>query len=171
MGTWSQPLFATVSPGIPEDYSITLSELPDKVVEEWRHGAFFQTEDKDTYTLSEFMDTGYECHRIMDYMNDEQIQRWIALFAYLAKKYPALNTVAFHIYCSDEHMPYYFKWDRAKEGIESLHLNMHIGYRDCVYYFTLEEGIPVFHREMYEKYWRKMSHTVKELRVRPGLKY
>ncbi len=177
MGTWSQPLFTTVSPGKPEEYSIILSELPEETVRIWKHAAFFGTEEKQSYTLSEFMNTRCDSHKIMDHMNNDQIRRWLSLFAYLAKKYPTLNTVLFHMYCSDEHKPYYFKWDRTKDGAEPLHINMHVGYPDSVHYFTLEtdpesesgKKKPVFQKDLYEASWRKMPHDVYELRIRPTL--
>ncbi len=171
MGTWSQPLFATVAPGKPEDYSIDLSEVPEEVVRRWRHAAFFgQATDKNMYTLSEFMDTHCDTHKIMDHMSNDQIHRWLSLFSYLAKKHSTLTDVCFHFYCSDEHKAYYFKWTREKDGVEPKHINMHVGSYDSVYYFTLDDPEHprqlTFHKEMYEKNWRYIPHEVYELRIR-----
>ncbi len=172
MGTWSQPLFTTVSPGKPQDYSIVLSELSEKVKHHWKHAAFFGEEDKDTYTLSEFMDTHCDTHKIMDHMNNDQIHRWLSMFSYLSKKYPLLSEIIFHFYCSDEHKAYYFKWSRQKDGDEPKHINMHVGSHDSIYYFTMDDPAEprhlTFHKEMYEKNWRIIPHEVYELRIRPG---
>ncbi len=174
MGTWSQPLFATVSPGTPEDYSIVLSELPEKLRHQWKHAGFFPDgNEKDVYTLFEFMVTHCDTHKIMDHMSNDQIHRWLSLFAYLAKKYPTLNDVRFHFYCSDEHKAYYFQWTREKDGKEPSQINMHVGSYDSVYYFTVDDPEHprqlTFHKEMYEKNWRYIPHEVYELRIRPGV--
>jgi hypothetical protein len=165
MGTWSTPLFATVSPGTPEDYEIVLSDLSETLVNEWKHVAFFKS-GAPTYTLTEFMNTGCDTHKIMDHMNNDQIRRWLSLFSYLAKKYPSLNEVAFHFYCSDEHKAYSFRWDRTKHGDEPNVLYMHVGSYDSVYYFTIDPEHPrrrIFHRDMYEKYWTILPHETYKL--------
>jgi hypothetical protein len=172
MGTWSKPLFATVSPGTPEDYCIDISEFSEDTLCKWKHTAFFDCETKESYTLSEFMDTGCDSHRIMDYMNNEQIHRWTSLFAYLSKKYPTLTKCALHFYCSDERKPYYFAWDRTKHGAEPRHFSMHVGYPDSIHYFTIENDPEnsrkqlLFREELYSENWRKMPHEVYELTIR-----
>lgn len=104
----------------------------------------------------------------MDHMNNDQISRWLSLFAYLAKKYPVLTKVVFHFYCSDEHKVYYFKWTREKDGETPCQINMHVGSQDSVYYFTLDDPEELrhhtFHKEMYEKNWNSIPHEVYQLR-------
>jgi hypothetical protein len=171
MGTWSKPLFATVSPGTPDDYEIVLSELPTDQVHAWKNAAFFES-NTSTYTLSEFMNTGCDTHKIMDHMNNNQIYRWLSLFSYLAKKYPVLNEVAFHFYCSDDHKAYYFMWKRQKDGESPIVLKMHVGSYDSVYYFTIDPEHPrrlVFHKDMYLHYWTILPHEIYELVPGTGL--
>ncbi len=160
MGAESEPLFATVSPGLPEDYVITVSELSEEDVRIWRHGGFLDS-DKESYTLTEFMNTGYDSHKIMGYLSGVRVSRWLLLFDYLAKKYPALNTIEFHFYYLDEKEPFYFQWKR--EDIRThTELLVHVGSNESIYWFIEDPerkhkpyNTLVFQKDMYISNWKK----------------
>jgi hypothetical protein len=87
MGVDSEPLFATSSPGLPEDYVITVSELSEEHVTSWRNGGFLDS-DKDSFTLSEFMNTGCNSHKLLGYLTGNKVTLWLNLFDYLVKSIP-----------------------------------------------------------------------------------
>jgi hypothetical protein len=108
MGTWSRPLFARVSHGKPADYSVS------RPATGWRGSAFFETKPEEaTYTLEEFMNTGCESHRILDYMGTEAIADWKGLCAGLMERYPVLEWVEFHFYSRDAEFPYCLRYARS----------------------------------------------------------
>ena len=162
MGTDSKPLFATVSPGTPDEYTIIVSELPEDDVRNWRYGGFLDS-DKESYTLTEFMNTGYECHKIMGYLTDDKVILWLRLFDYLGKKYSGLNEIKFHFYCSDEKEPFYFQWKR--EYIQThKELLVHVGSSESIYWFTEDSDFKhknyntlIFHKDMYAANWKKAT--------------
>jgi hypothetical protein len=110
MGTWSRPLFARVSHGSPGDYSVTRPAAATG----WRGSAFFETKAAgESYTLSEFMDTGCNSHKILDHLGSEQIADWKGLCAGLMARYPVLEWVEFHFYSSDAGFPYCLRYARS----------------------------------------------------------
>ncbi len=162
MGTDSEPLFAEVSPGSPEDYSITLSELSESDLLKWRNGGFLDKE-QESYTLYEFMNTGCDYHKIMGYLHGDKALVWLRLFEYLAKKYPTLNELTFHFYCLDEKEPFYLSWKR-ENILTHNNLQIHVGSNESIYWFIDDPNSKqdkynrlVFKKDMYVKNWRKAS--------------
>ncbi len=162
MGTWSRPLFATVSTGAPEDYVIDTSLMTHETIAQWRHAAFLGYDTSKTrWTLNEFMTTECDSHKIIDHMDRTQVVRWEALFRQLYTAYPALNKVAFHFFCSDGAFPYYLTMDRGDD--EKLYLCQ--GHSESYVYFkpqkqrgffgwftrSEEEGAAEFMSEWYRR--------------------
>jgi len=107
MGTWSQPLFARVSHGIPEDYVLDVSDWPAEILHAWRHAAFLGEDTTKTgWNLSEFMNTGCDTHKILDHLDLGQRLRWYHLMTTLMEKYPVLEWIQFHFYSSDAQFAY-----------------------------------------------------------------
>jgi hypothetical protein len=160
MGTSSKPLFVTVSPGVPENYTITISELSDTDVDNWRYNGFLDS-DKESYSLSEFLSTNYDSHKIMGYLTCDQVMKWLHLFEYLAKKYSTLHELQFHFYCSDEKEPFYFQWKR--ENIRShKELQVYVGSNESIYWFSEDStrshkpyNTLIFQEDMYALNWKK----------------
>ena len=127
MGTWSKPLFATVSSGSPDDYVIDTSSMSERELDRWRSAAFLEdtsftltdlleAAEKTRWTLTEFMDTHCDTHKIIDHMDREQIVRWEVLFRQLYTTYPTLERLAFHFFCSDGKFPYFLTMDREADA-------------------------------------------------------
>jgi hypothetical protein len=118
MGTWSRPLFATVGVGAPEDYVIDTSLMTAEELGRWRTAAFLDRGDasQTRWTLTEFMNTGCNTHKIIDHMDREQIVRWEKLFRQLYAAYPSLTKLVFHFFCSDGGFPYYLTMDRGDDA-------------------------------------------------------
>jgi hypothetical protein len=95
MGTWSYPLFATVNKKTPDDYVITVADLSAKDIQGWKHSAFFHLVNTTTWTVTEFMRTHCDTLKIMNHMDNANIQLWLNLFAYLHGKYPSLDRCLF----------------------------------------------------------------------------
>ncbi len=161
MGVDSEPLFTTSFPGLPEDYVITVSELSEEDITSWRNGGFLDSV-KESYTLSEFMNTGCDSHKLMGYLTGNKVSLWLNLFDYLAKKYPTLNELTFHFYCSDDKEPFYFQWKRTNL-LTHKDLQVHVGSNESIYWFTNPDSKQdnynrlVFQKDMYVKNWRKAS--------------
>lgn len=116
MGTWSQPLFACVSHGNPEDYVFDVSDWPAKILHTWRHSAFLGDDPTKTlWNLSEFMNTGYDSHKILDHLDNGQRLRWYQLMTALIEKYPVLEWIQFHFYSSDAEFAYCLELRRAEK--------------------------------------------------------
>ena len=121
MGTWSYPLFATVSladdaAGSPDDYIIDTTAMTAEELGRWRNAAFLGDATKTHWTLTEFMNTHCDTHKIMDHMNREQIVRWERLFRQLYAAYPGMKRLAFHFFCRDGQFPYYLTMDRDDDA-------------------------------------------------------
>jgi hypothetical protein len=182
MGTWSKPMFVTVSPLTPDDYVIDVSDFDETTLNEWRHGAFMcDDQEKTQYTLNEFMDTQCDTHKIMDYMGNAAIRRWLKLFTYLYTKYADLENLAFHFFCIDSQEPYYFTWNRTIPD----ELNMHIVSEQNMFCFKPEERQKhedcsgcsecgfgyAFDQSMYLQNWKKIACRVLRLKVNPNSWY
>ena len=116
MGTWSYPLFATVDAGSPDDYVIDITTMSETEIAHWRHAAFLGDESKTRWTLTEFMNTRCDTHKIIDHMGREQIMRWEGLFRQLYTAYPSLTRLAFHFFTSDGGFPYCLTMDRGTDA-------------------------------------------------------
>jgi hypothetical protein len=127
MGTWSRPLFVSVSSGSPSDYKIDLSKFTQKEIDDWSGSAFFLDiydnktkvyNKKTIWTLEEFMNTGCESHRLLDHMTNRVIRSWLMLFCHILTENPTLDNAQFHFFCTDSQEPYYF--DLRRESIENI---------------------------------------------------
>ena len=114
MGTWSTPLFVSVAPGNPEDYHIDTTKLSSETIESWRKSAFLQDIYNTTtkkwvpqtsYTLDEFMDTGCDTHKLLDYVDNEKITMWLDMFTHMLGENPTLEHAQFHFFCTDSQEP------------------------------------------------------------------
>lgn len=186
MGTWSVPLFATVTPGKPEDYRIDLTKMSDDVRRSWTYSSFFNHDDssKTSYTLTEFMNTNCDTHKIMDYMGNEQINKWLRLFEHIFSENPEIVTLQFHFFCSDSQEPFYFSYTRDDfnssnklnilQKNEQTYLYMYIGHSESINYFSRnkswfksnsDERQFKFKRDMYYKNWMNSNFRIVRLRV------
>ena len=125
MGTWSYPLFATVSVSVtdgegaaasPDDFIIDTTGMTATELNKWRSAAFLEDAGKTRWTLNEFMNTGCTTHKIIDHMDWAQTTRWEKLFRQLYAAYPALTRLAFHFFCRDGRFPYYLTMDRGSDA-------------------------------------------------------
>jgi hypothetical protein len=135
MGTWSRPLFARVSHGTPADYCVERTK-------DWIGTCFFPEEDPQTsFTLEEFMNTGFHAHKILDYMDHCQIQRWSSLCRTLLAENPVLEWVEFHFYSSDAGFPFCLRFSRDV---------------NCLRLCTAKERDPLFTRltRSWQAWWR-----------------
>ena len=176
MGTWSIPLFASVSNGKPEDYQIDISSWSKEDIHKWHHSAFLGIEDKTIYNLKEFMNTECDTHKLMDHMSNGPISMWLKLFKYLYEKYPALNQAYFHFFCSDTQEPYYFTVFRHAPD----HLYMAIGQSESCLYMVktsfwryifrhdIERKYLKFSIEKYKKFWSVARFREIRLRINPN---
>ncbi len=160
MGIGSTPLFATVQPGNSEDYRINVSELSKDVIQKFEYMGFFHT-GADSYTLSEFMDTQCDYHKLLYYMENDKVDVWLRLFTYLSEKYPDIEEIAFHFFCSDEKIPFYFIWKRHDSLKELI---MHVGNSEDTHCCKenpnkIKPYHPslIFDKELYMKKWRIIS--------------
>ena len=122
MGIYSYPLFASVTPGTPSEYSIDTSQWTAERLAAW-HSAVFLDYDgvrggKVRWDLNEFMTTGFDCHKIYGYFDRGNTEMWMALFRDLYAAYPGLTRVAFHFFCSDEQIPFYITMDRGDSVLQ-----------------------------------------------------
>ena len=131
MGTWSRPLFAVVSPGKPEDWFIDFKEWPIQRMQRWGHAAFFPDMSVTRINLATFMNTECDTHRILDHMDQEQINRWIQLFRDIYAGNPTLNSVEFHFFCTDTQEPFFLKVSRDRP----TRLELGIGQSESIWYF------------------------------------
>ena len=136
MGTWSKPLFATVSgadgaAGSPDDYVIDTSVMTEQEMERWRNTAFLEDAGKTRWTLNEFMNTGCDTHKIIDHMGYDQVVRWEKLFRQLYAAYPTMTRLAFHFFCIDGRFPYYLTMDREADS----KLLLFYGHSESLMYF------------------------------------
>jgi hypothetical protein len=175
MGTWSRPLFATVSPGLPSDYVIDLTKLSEATIAAWQHAAFLHNTTKQRVTLSEFMNTGCDTHKIMDHMDSSQIYRWLDLFKHILEVNPTLQEAQFHFYCVDTNEPYYFSLVRDREDVPTT-LFMFVGQSESIYYFKKrvyyfkkrdydEEPRLIFREDEYTRVWKTCDFRVLCLRA------
>ena len=161
MGTWSRPLFAKTSPGVPSDYMLDTSAMSAKEIQEWKHNAFLDlVHEKTILNLEEFMNTGCDTHKIMDYMTSSAIWRWQSFFYLLATQNPTLESVQFHFFCLDSREPFMFEW---KRGVE--HFTMNVGSDDSIWYTTKNPKYPeydepplLFDEEEYKKNHEKVIY-------------
>jgi hypothetical protein len=180
MGTWSRPLFVSVSPGIPSDYKIDLSKFTDKEMDDWSGSAFFREiyDDetktyvkKNIWTLEEFMNTGCESHRLLDHMTNRVIRSWLMLFRHILTENPTLDNAQFHFFCTDSQEPYYF--DLRREQFEAVddsnqYVPMYIGQTKSLRYFKPNPNyIPYSHSDTdsddnYYCRFRKSKKTKKD---------
>jgi len=144
MGTWSRPLFAKVSSGNPDDWFIDYTDWPIARVGEWHHAAFLHDLKQTRLSLTEFMNTGFDTHKIMNHMSPEQIQRWLDLFRDIYTQNPTLEWVQFHFYCSDTKVPYYLT---CRQSLPSV-LEMAICESNSRYYLRRKRSI-----------WEWFTHT------------
>ncbi len=105
-------------------------------------------------------------------MNGDKLQLWLNLLAYLAKKYPDLEDLAFHFFCTDMQLPYYFSWNRQRDGEQPATLYMHVGNSESIYYFTImpdpeddAETSLVFDEAAYWRNWRKAAFSTQRLAI------
>lgn len=121
MGTWSQPLFCRVSHGAPTDYKIHRSSSE---IDSWAPSGFFHDPlqpSKTEWSLTEFMLTGCDSHKILDHLDHPQINRWISLISHVLTDYPILEWIQFHFWSSDAIFPYYLEGRRDLPGKLFLH--------------------------------------------------
>jgi len=172
MGTWSYPLFATVNEKTPDDYVITVADLSAEDIQGWKHAAFFHLvktttgwEEQPTWTLTEFMRTYCDSHKLMDHMDNATIQLWLNLFAYLHGKYPSLS-VRFHFFCSDSNEPYYFSVDKTSPKT----LLMCVGQSESQLYMVPDAKGEREFKFVVAKYahrWKDASFRCLSLRINP----
>jgi hypothetical protein len=169
MGTCSTPLFATVTPGKPEDYIILLSELSPEDIANWENSAFFITEDDDvnSFTLSDFMNTGSDCHKILFYFTQDKINMWVDLCKYISKKYKVITNIKFHFFCQDEQIPYYIEYQPQYNK-----LILSTGSSDSIYWFKINEQLSkpnsirlTFDEESYKANWQQAIFSHQTLHI------
>jgi hypothetical protein len=178
MGTWSQPLFVSVSPGKPSDYKIDLSKFTQQEIDKWCGTAFFEgTYDNETKTyvrknvwsLDEFMNTGCKSHKLLDHMTNRVISSWLTLFRHILTENPTLNSAQFHFFCIDSQEPYYFELKREQFEVmddKTLYLPMYIGRSKSLKYFKQNPNyLPSTDSDSDDKYYcklRKIKTTKKD---------
>lgn len=125
MGTWSRPLFARVSHGTPADYRVERTDA-------WVGTGFFPEEEGagTSLTLEEFMNTGLDCHKILDHMDYRHVQLWLGLCRSLMAENPVLEWVEFHFYSRDAAFPYYLRFSR---GMDQLQMGQAVVSNDPAY--------------------------------------
>lgn len=167
MGTCSTPLFATVTPGKPEDYVILLSELSQEDITYWNNAGFLSDEDKTSYTLTDFMNTGSDWHKIVFYFTNDKINMWVKLCRYIAKKYKILENIKFHFYCQDEQLPYYIEY--ISDFNKLIIFN---GSNDSILWFKINDKLStpsrirlIFDEELYRERWQQAQFTYKVLHI------
>lgn len=161
MGTCSTPLFATVTPGKPEDYIILLSELSPEDIAMWENSGFFITEgdNKTSFTLSDFMNTGSDWHKIIFYFTQDKINMWLNMCKYISKKYQIITNIKFHFYCQDEQIPYYIEYQPQYNK-----LILSTGNSDSIYWFKINEQLSkpdmirlTFDEDLYKANWSQAT--------------
>lgn len=136
MGTWSRPLFATVtvadgSIGSPDDFSIDTSLMTEQELRHWRHSAFLEDAGKTRWALTDFMNTHCDTHKIIDHMDYSQTKRWENLFRQLYAAYPGLKRLNFHFFCVDGRFPYFLTMDSDADA----KLQLCYGHSESLKYF------------------------------------
>lgn len=157
MGTCSTPLFITVTPGNPKDYVIVLSELSQEDITNWDYAGFLSDKDKSSYTLTDFMNTESDCHKVLYYFTTERTNMWINLCKYISKKYKVIENIRFHFYCQDEQFPYYIEYISQYDK-----LILYSGSTDSIYWFKINDKLScpsrirlTFDKESYKANWQQ----------------
>lgn len=106
--------------------------------------------------------TDYDAHNLLNNMTDDMIRAWLHLIHYLAMKYPELDEMAFHFFCINQQIPYYFIWKRRKDGVNPRCMRMGVGNSESVYYFQKTEdteGQPclIFEESAYLENWKRAT--------------
>jgi hypothetical protein len=195
MGTWSRPLFVTVSSGYPDDYIIDLTKLSQETINRFKNGAFFRDEYDiilkewkpiSKCTLKQFMITSCDTHKLLDHMTNSVIRSWLELFKHILEENPTLESAQFHFFCLDTGEPYYF--DLNKKYIEETDkliqndknikhkLNMYIGQSESIYYFKHKNFFNknddgrklVFCEDLYSVKWKKCDFRYLGLQINPN---
>lgn len=157
MGTCSLPLFVSITPGKPEDYIIDSLELSQEDIDNWNNYGFLSEENKTLYTLTDFMNTGSDCHKIIFYFNQEKINMWVKLCKYITKKYKIIENIKFHFYCQDEKFPYYIEYISQYNK-----LILFCGGTDSIFWFKINEELSTnnklritFDDQLYRLRWQE----------------
>lgn len=113
MGIYSTPLFVRISHGNPDEVSINIADWSAGRREAWMTAGFL-TADRHIWTLRQLMEDTppHACHRIYWHLDQQQINRWIALGRDILTVYSHLDWLQFHFWCSDEALPYYLEYCR-----------------------------------------------------------
>ncbi len=101
----------------------------------------------------------------MGYLDGERAGYWLNLITYLAIKYPALESISFHFYCSCENYPYYIMWNRS-DGIDLKILKVYIGSSKNDYWFIENTDSKyrkfIFDKNMYKNNWTQCTYELIE---------